>query len=326
MSAEQIDLSIVVPCYRSGDWLERLAEQVSAALEPSGLRFELLLVNDASGDDTWDVIEQITSRYAFARGLDLLFNTGQYRTTMCGLQHARGELVVTMDDDLQQSPADILALVKLLQQDPSLDCVVAAMRGRGRGILRRLGSSLMGGLFRATYGKPRGLKMSSFRALRRRLVEALCQFDTVKPNINPLILQSTSRIENVDVNHHPRAGGRSGYNLLRLGRLMFDNVLSVSTLPLKIVSTMGLLAALGSVVLGVYYFVRALQGQFNESDEKGFATIVLLILFFGGMTLLSIGLLGEYIIRIMDEVRGRPWFVVRQQTGGGDDLDPGEES
>ena len=308
------------------DQLLATGEQVSAALEPSGLRFELLLVNDASGDDTWDVIEQITSRYAFARGLDLLFNTGQYRTTMCGLQHARGELVVTMDDDLQQSPADILALVKLLQQDPSLDCVVAAMRGRGRGILRRLGSGLMGGLFRATYGKARGLKMSSFRALRRRLVEALCQFDTVKPNINPLILQSTSRIENVDVDHHPRAGGRSGYNLLRLGRLMFDNVLSVSTLPLKIVSTMGLLAALGSVVLGVYYFVRALQGQFNESDEKGFATIVLLILFFGGMTLLSIGLLGEYIIRIMDEVRGRPWFVVRQQTGGGDDLDPGEES
>jgi dolichol-phosphate mannosyltransferase len=104
---------------------------------------------------------------------------------------------------------------------------------------------------------------------------------------------------------------------------MFDNVLSVSTLPLKVVSTMGFLAALGSVVLGVYYFVRALQGQ---RSEKGFATIVLLILFFGGMTLLSIGLLGEYIIRIMDEVRGRPWFVVRQQTGGGDDLDPGEES
>jgi hypothetical protein len=214
-------------------------------------------------------------------------------------------------------------LIKPLQQDPSLDCVVAAMRGRGRGILRRLGSSLMGGLFRATYGKSRGLKMSSFRALRRCLVEAVCQFETVKPNINPLILQSTSRIENVDVVHHPRAGGRSGYNLLRLGRLMFDNVLSVSTLPLKVVSTMGLLAALGSVVLGVYYLVQALQGQFNE---KGFATIVLLILFFGGMTLLSIGLLGEYIIRIMDEVRGRPWFVVRQQAGGDDDLDPGEES
>ena len=137
-----------------------------------------------------------------------------------------------------------------------------------------------------------------------------------------MILQSTSRIENVDVDHHPRAGGRSGYNLLRLGRLMFDNVLSVSTLPLKIVSTMGLMAALGSVVLGIYYFVQALQGQFNE---KGFATIVLLILFFGGMTLLSIGLLGEYIIRIMDEVRGRPWFVVRQQAGG-DELDPGESS
>ena len=163
--------------------------------------------------------------------------------------------------------------------------------------------------------------MSSFRALRRRLVEAVCQFETVKPNINPLILQSTSRIENVDVNHQVRAGGRSGYNLLRLGRLMFDNVLSVSTLPLKVVSTMGLVAALGSVVLGIYYFVQAMQGQFNE---KGFATIVLLILFFGGMTLLSIGLLGEYIIRIMDEVRGRPWFVVRQQSGGGDELDPGE--
>ena len=321
MSAKQLDLSIVVPCYRSGDWLGELAEQVAAALEPSGLRFELLLVNDASGDETWNVIKEIPGRFDFARGLDLLFNTGQYRATMCGMQHARGELVVTMDDDLQQSPGDILSLVRPLQDDPSLDCVVAAMRGRRAGLLRRLGSGLMGGLFRITYGKARGLKMSSFRALRRRLVEAVCQFETVKPNINPLILQSTSRIENVDVNHQVRAGGRSGYNLLRLGRLMFDNVLSVSTLPLKVVSTMGLVAALGSVVLGIYYFVQAMQGQFNE---KGFATIVLLILFFGGMTLLSIGLLGEYIIRIMDEVRGRPWFVVRQQSGGGDELDPGE--
>ncbi len=321
MSAEQIDLSIVVPCYRSGSWLDELAEQVSAALEPSGLRFELLLVNDASGDDTWESIERISSRYSFARGLDLLFNTGQYRSTMCGLQHAHGELVVTMDDDLEQAPADILDLIKPLQQDPSLDCVVAAIRGRRRGILRRLGSGLMGGLFRATYGKARGLKMSSFRAMRRQLVETVCQFETVKPNINPLILQSTSRIENVDVDHHPRAGGRSGYNLLRLARLMFDNVLSVSTLPLKVVSMMGLLAALASVVLGTYYFVRALNGEFHE---PGFATIVLLILFFGGMTLLSIGLLGEYIIRIMDEVRGRPWFVVRQQTTSESGRDSGE--
>jgi hypothetical protein len=104
---------------------------------------------------------------------------------------------------------------------------------------------------------------------------------------------------------------------------MFDNVLSVSTLPLKIVSMMGLLAAMASVVLGIYYLVQALNGQFHE---PGFATLVLLILFFGGMTLLSIGLLGEYIIRIMDEVRGRPWFVVRQQTTSENGLDPGDSS
>jgi len=323
MNSEQIDLSIVVPCYRSGSWLGELVSQVESALEPSGLRFELILVNDASGDDTWSVIEQVSSQYPFARGIDLLFNTGQYRATMCGLEHARGELVVTMDDDLQQSPGDILELIEPLNKDQALDCVIAAIRGRRVGILRRLGSSLMGWLFGATYGKAPGLKMSSFRVLRRHLVEAICQFETVKPNINPLILQTTSRIDNVDVDHHPRAGGRSGYNLLRLGRLMFDNVLSVSTLPLKIVSMMGFLAALASVVLGVYYFVQAINGQFNE---PGFATIVLLILFFGGMTLLSIGLLGEYTIRIMDEVRGRPWFVVRQQSAFDDDVDTGDSS
>ena len=312
MSSQSIDLSIVVPCYGSGSWLAELVDQLHQALHASSLDYEIILINDASVDDTWQAIASLADADERVRGVDLLFNTGQYRATMCGLQQATGELVVTMDDDLQQSPADIPAIIQPLLDDPTLDCVMASIRGRRHGLVRRIGSSLMSGLFRLTYGKPRGLKVSSFRAMRRRLVEAISQFDTARPNINPLVLQSTARINNVEVDHHPRAGGRSGYGIFRLGRLMLDNVLSVSTLPLKAVSVIGLLSALVSVGLGIFYFVRW-YGVFI--NEPGFATIVLLLLFFGGLTLLSIGLLGEYLIRIMDEVRRRPWFVVRQRAG-----------
>jgi hypothetical protein len=139
----------------------------------------------------------------------------------------------------------------------------------------------------------------------------------VNPNINPLIFQTTQRLQSVDVRHENRKQGTSGYGLIKLFRLMTDNVLSVSTLPLKIVTSIGVLASIGSVLLALYYLIRFWLGD-GIKENTGFMTQVLLINFFGGMTLLSVGLLGEYIIRIMEEVRGRPRFLVKETTDSED--------
>ncbi len=311
-------LSIVVPCYRSGGWLEELTSRVSFAMEDRGWTYELILVNDSSPDTTWETIQQIADADSRVRGVNLAFNTGQFRTTFCGLQMAEGQIVVTMDDDLQQLPEEIPALVEALEADPNLDAVLARYSGKKHGWLRNLGSAVMNCLFRLSYGKPKEIRSTTFRAMRPQLVDSICQYATVNPNINPLIFQTTQKLQSVDVQHEDRPRGRSGYGLIKLFRLMADNVLSVSTLPLKIVTSIGVLAALGSVVLALYYLIRYWAGDGIET-VKGFVTQVLLINFFGGLTLLSVGLLGEYVIRIMEEVRGKPRFLVKETTDAEDD-------
>jgi dolichol-phosphate mannosyltransferase/undecaprenyl-phosphate 4-deoxy-4-formamido-L-arabinose transferase len=313
--AKPVVISVVVPCFRSEESLEPLVTRLVAALEPMGEPYEIVLVNDASPDDTWRVIRELAARFERLRGFDLLFNTGQYRATLCGLQHARGSYMVTMDDDLQHRPEEVPALVQALLGRPDCDCVMAAFRSRRHGVVRNLGAAVMGLVFEAFYGKPRGIQATSFRAMRRQLVEAICAHGTASPNVNALVFQTTRRIVNLEVPHHPRVTGRSGYKLPRLARIMTDNVLSVSTLPLKCVSMLGTASAAGSLLLGAYYLIRYVTVGFRV---PGFATLVLLIIFFGGISLFSIGLLGEYVIRIMDEVRGRPRHIVRERVGAAD--------
>ena len=306
-------ISIVVPCYRSSQWLSQLAAEVKQAMEDANFDYELILVNDCCPEETWEVIQSIAAADDKVMGMDLVFNTGQYRATLCGLQQVQGEIIVTMDDDLQQPPAEIPKLVQTLIDEEAVDCVFAAFDSKKHNLLRNMGSGLMDRLFRIIYNKPRGIRSTSFRAMRRPLVEAISQYSTINPNINPLIFQTTNRITSVSVRHERRIAGSSGYGILRLMSLMIDNVVSVSTMPLKIISSIGLVAALASLGLGLFYV-----GQYFLTDHikenTGFMTLVLLVIFFGGLTLCSIGLLGEYVIRIMEEVRGRPRYVVRRTT------------
>ena len=309
-------LSIVVPCYRSAAWLPELVERILKATSDHG-PVEIILVNDASNDGTWSAIQDLAKQHPQVRGFDLSFNTGQYRATLCGFEQAQGELIVTLDDDLQHPPEEIPALLAAIEEQADCDAVFGSFSKKQHGPLRNLGTAVMSRLFRIFYNKPTDVQATSFRVLRKRLVDSICAHGTANPNINALIFLTTRRIANREVDHQARTAGRSGYRLTRLVRLMLDNILSVSTLPLKCVSVIGLLSAFGSFVLGVFYLVRFLMGHIKQA---GFPTLVLLIIFFGGLTLFSIGLLGEYIIRIMEEVRRRPRYIIRQETEA--DVDP----
>ncbi len=306
-----IDVSIVIPCYRSGRWLPELVERIIAAMDGLDLAYEIVLVNDASPDGTWNAIEQLVAEYPCVRGFDMLFNVGQFRATLCGLEHARGELIVTMDDDLQHPPEEIATLLEAIRARPEVDCVIGAYRRKRHGPIRRLGSRVMAHLNEAFYGKPRDLTITSFRVLRRQVAQAVCAHGTAKPIISPLLLRSTRRIVNVQVDHCPRPKGRSGYSLPRLVQITLDNLIGASTLPLKAVSLLGLASAAGSVVLGLVYLFRYLTGAIGV---PGFVTQVLLITFFGGMTLLSVGILGEYVLRIIHEVARPPRYIVRHRA------------
>jgi dolichol-phosphate mannosyltransferase/undecaprenyl-phosphate 4-deoxy-4-formamido-L-arabinose transferase len=303
--------SIVIPCYRSGKWLDELVSRISAAMSASGSAFEILLVNDASPDDTWQVICDLARRYTSVRGLDLQFNVGQYRATLCGLQHAQGRFLITMDDDLQHPPEELPRLISALAEHPEWDCVMGRYHTKRHGLLRNAGSRLMRSLNVWLYDAPRHITPSSFRIMTRQLAQALCQHETVRPILSPLIFRTTHRLGNVDIQHAPRSYGRSGYRLSRLLSILADSFLSATTLPLRLVSGLGLVAASGSVALGLYYLIRYFT---HRTRVQGFTTQVLLIIFFGGLTLFAIGLVGEYLSRVIDEVRRPPRYVVRQSV------------
>ena len=304
--------SVVVPCYCSGRWLPELVERVGRAMAPLDGRCELLLVNDASPDGTWGVIEELCARHPHVRGFDLLANAGQFRATICGLEHARGDLIVTMDDDLQHRPEDLPALIAPLRADPEVDCVVAAYRQKRHGLVRNLASAFYHRIEAVLYGGQPGLRMTAFRAMRRPVALAICAHPTARPVLAPLLLGVTRRIVNVEVEHEVRARGATGYSTRRLVGIFRDAVIAGSVAPLRLVSMLGFAAAAVSVGLALWYLTRFLMGKIRA---PGFMTLVLLITFFGGLTLLSIGLLGEYVGRILTEVARPPRYRLRRVAG-----------
>ncbi|MEX2204924.1 MAG: glycosyltransferase family 2 protein [Myxococcota bacterium] len=310
---ETIAFSVVIPCYRSARWLPELVARLDGTMASLGASFEILLVNDASPDSTWQVIEGLATRFRSVRGFDLLANAGQFRATLCGLKHARGEIVITLDDDLQNLPEDIPKLLRALEADPNLDCVMAAY-GRGKhGIwLRDAATHVVARIRRSLRSGHGELQMSAFRAMRRPVVKALCEARTRRPILGPMILELCDRVANVDVEFAPRAQGESGYGVGSLLRILRDEVVASSTLPLTGVATTGAVVAAGSLLLGLYYLVRYVS---YGTSVAGFTTLVLLIIFFGGTTLLSIGILGQYVARVLHEVSAPTWYQVRRETG-----------
>lgn len=307
--------SIVIPCYKSERWIEELVFRIDKVMTEVGEVFELILVNDASPDNTWAEIQRIAKKYPFIRAFDMFTNVGQFRALLCGFEHSRGQFIVTMDDDLQHPPEEIPKLIAAMEAQPNLDCIMGIPREKKHSQIRNFGSQFMNGLNTIFFEKPSSLKLSSFRIMRRDLViRGICAHPTSKPIIGPLILKSTKRVANTEVKHNLRPHGKSGYSFSKLVFITLDNIFYNSTLPLKFFSVVGLVSSLSSILIAAYFFIQYLFGAIKV---PGFTTHVLLTCFFGGTSLFLIGLLGEYVIRILEEVTKPPRYTVRQEISSG---------
>ncbi len=296
--------------------LPELLDRLHGALEQLDASYEIVLVDDCAGDSLDAVVERELPRHPHVRYIELMFNAGQFRALMCGLAHARGQYVVTMDDDLQHPPEEIGKLYRHLRDAPHLDAVFGAYEQKQHSTGRNLGSVFLRTVNTWIFHKPPQLVMSSFRCLRRPLVDTLLANHTRYPVIGALILSSTRRIENVTVRHDARKYGRSNYSLLKLIRATLDNILSFSSLPLQAISLLGVCVALLSFVLGGVYLLIHLIGG---SGVPGWTSLFLAINFYAGLGLLSVGVAGEYLLRILGESRGQPLYVVRREIDGADD-------
>lgn len=301
-------ISIIIPCYNSEKSLCELIKRIDLALKDI-YRYEIICVNDCSRDNTINVLEDLSNNYPQLKVIDMVYNIGQFRALMCGFEHSKGEIIVTIDDDLQHKPEDIPLLINHLISNPQLDVVIASFSNKKHKAYRNLGTLLIRWINKNIFNKPKNLQTSSFRAIRRIIVDALIEHKTAFPVVGPLILSITTRIENHQVEHCPRKYGKSGYKLSKLIATTFDNVLNFSSLPLKFISIIGVGASFLSFIIFIGFILKYL---FIGIDVPGWTSLILIISFYSGLILLSIGIIGEYLIRILKESNHSPRYMIRK--------------
>ncbi len=301
-----IELSVVVPVYRSAETLVQLADRLRAMMARLGCRGEMIFVDDGSPDDSWQVLCRLQE--ADPEGvtaIQLMRNFGQHNALMCGFRHARGRMVVTLDDDLQHPPEEIAKLLAALAEQ-ELDLVYGCPLRKKHRFWRNAGSTLVTSFYRLAFRST--ITITSFRAMRRQLVESILSYSKSFTFIDGLLAWNTQRIGQVAVEHHPRTSGRSGYSLAKLLLLAFNLFTNFSLLPLQLVSGCGLFAAGSGFLAGVYYLVLYF---FHNITVPGYASIIIAVLVLGGMQLLALGILGEYMGRLHLNVNRKPQYVER---------------
>lgn len=307
--ATTIDLSIVVPVYRSEDLLRELVNQVRGVLAKSNYRFEILLVNDCSPDGSWRVIQELATTYPFVRGVSLRRNFGQHNATMAGLRFVRGSIVVIMDDDLQHPPASILSLAKKIEN--GVDVCYTNYRGRKHVLWKRLGSKLNDIMASWLLKKPRGLYLSSFKAISKNVVDEILSYDGPYTYIDGLIIASTSSITSIDIDHQARWTGKGNYNLRRSFSLWLRMVMGSSIVPLRFATIAGFCFSIISALVFMYVIVERLG---NPEIQRGWTSLIATVLLIGGVQMFFLGVIGEYVGRIYMRLNRYPQFVIGKTT------------
>ena len=303
--------SVVIPVYKSEHTLQPLRERIHDTFNSIGESYELILVEDSGGDDSWEVMKAIRKNHSEVKIARFTRNFGQHNAILCGFSMAEGEYIITMDDDLQNPPEEIPKLIDVMRTS-DVDVVYGLPETREHSSVRNLGSRFFMRLISGIFGMSRGFRMSSFRIIRKETVDHLLNYTTPNPVVGPLLLKVTDRIGSVKVAHHPREHGESTYSTEKLIRHFLNGILYHSDLPLKAVFFLGIGCLVLSLMLGLFYLARYLTGAIGVS---GWTTLVLLVLFFSGIGMFSIGIIGEYLLRIIQEVKRGPQYIIREKYG-----------
>jgi polyisoprenyl-phosphate glycosyltransferase len=305
-------LSIVVPVYRSADCLEALIAEIAAALRPIGLPYEVILVNDGSPDRSWAVIEDLCHVHPEVVGVDLRRNFGQDNAILTGLRLARARAIAIMDDDLQHHPSDLPALLAKLEE--GADVVYADFRRKRQAAWKNLGSWFNGKVAEWVLDKPKGIYLSPYKVLRREVAQLICRYDGPEPYVDGLLFQVTSRFAQVPVDHQPRHAGRSNYNLVRSIAVWSRLATGFSVRPLRLVTWFGLALGLaGGLLAVVVVMYRLLFPHYFEAAVAGWASLMVTQLLLGGVRMVFLGILGEYVGRMHAAISGKkPQATIRE--------------
>lgn len=302
-------ISIVIPCYRSAHMLPGVVEEIETEMEKlkEKYRYELILVNDCSPDDTFEVIRSLCESRENITGINLARNFGQHAALMAGFHQVRGDILVCMDDD-GQTPARFIGELAAGLEAGS-DVVYARYEHKQHNAFRNFGSRVNDLMLRFMLGKPKELYISSFFAARRFVVDEMLRYGNAYPYVIGLVLRATRNITNVTVEHQERREGTSGYTFRKLLNLWFNGFTAFSEKPLRIATMVGFACAGVGFLYGLYTIIKKLV---NPLVPVGFSSLMAAIMFIGGMLMLMLGLVGEYIGRMYICMNNAPQYVIRE--------------
>ena len=300
--------SIVIPVYNSETIIRETVLKTREVARQFNLDFEIILIDDASLDSSWTVIKKLAKEYENVRSLALLKNYGQHTALLAGLSYARGDYAVTMDDDMQNPPAEIIKLIEKIEKE-NCDLVFAKFTQKKHSLFRCYGTKIVGYLNKKIFNKPDNITLSNFRIIRRDLIDRILTHRTFYPYIPGLLLIYSAKVSNVEVSHSERLEGRSNYTISRIISLVSRLLINYSSYPLRILSMAGLFVSLISFLIGTYYLIK---GIYMGSAVQGWTTLIVLISFLGGFIIALLGIIGEYLSRILEQQSDRSCFILKE--------------
>lgn len=306
-------ISFVIPCYRSEATLPGVVREIQDTMKSmGGYTYEIILVNDCSPDNTFGTIRRLCEENENITGINLAKNFGQHSALMAGFHHVTGDLIICLDDDGQTPACEAGRLLDGIEQ--GADVVYARYDHKRHSLFRNFGSHVNELMTRIMLGKPKNLYLSSYFAARRFVVEEMKRYEYAYPYVIGLVLRSTKNIVNVDVNHRERSSGRSGYTLGKLLNLWFNGFTAFSVKPLRIATVTGVFCAFCGFAYGIYTIIKKI---FIRPPDLviGFSALMSVTVFMGGMLMLMLGLVGEYMGRMYISMNNSPQFVIREIVG-----------
>jgi glycosyltransferase involved in cell wall biosynthesis len=304
-------VSVVVPVYNSERTLAELAARLEKVLTPLVKSYEIIFVNDGSRDQSWEEILKLAAQKRFIRGFNLMTNYGQHNALIAGIDEAKHEIILTIDDDLQHPPEEIPRLLEKLCK--GYDVVYGRPATRSHSTWRNFSSKILKTTLKVVLGAEMGGHSSAFRAFRADLRRGFKNFRDAQLSIDVLLSWSAARVTHIMVEHHNRKVGKSGYTMRKLFILAFNMLTGYSTLPLRIASWIGLFSALNGLGIFLYVVIRRLL---QTNYVPGFAFLAAEIALFAGLQLFAVGVIGEYIARLHFRTMGKPPYVVREEIDG----------
>ncbi len=307
MSDKKPNISVIIPVYNSQAILPHLIERLDARLKTMTPKFEVILVDDNSRDNSWQVIEDLAAKYQNIQAYQFTRNYGQHNALLCAIRRARYELIVTMDDDLQHPPEEIPKMLAELEK--GYDVIYGRPIRDRHNLWRNLASRMTKLVLQKAMGAETASHISAFRIFRTKCRDAFINYHGSFLSIDVLLTWGTTRFSTVAVKHQPRWQGRSNYTFRKLLNHAFNMVTGFSAVPLKIASWTGFMCTVFGLIILAYVVVKFF---ITRGRVPGFTFLASIISIFSGAMLFSLGIFGEYLARIHFGLLEQPTYLIRQ--------------